>query len=292
MRTLQHTQRSSNSEKKITNLRAAGQPARACALSAQNAKARARPPPRLGTGLRSLTDSAGTHAEPNQPSSRRSCGRLHALQPRLQRPLTRQPSPTHRPGHGHRGTALRRGAEPLSRAATLCRAADPHRQARHCRAVPPRRATPPPRRRRHAAATVAMLLPSCRRCCDAVTVPAAQSLHRCAPFRDAEQPRSCHAAQLCPRAVPHCSLRRVDALRTHIESSRIEPRPTARTPATSAMVLITRSIDCASARRTSEARVEGEWGVKGLVLPKGDLCESFPATPGPRAGRTRAWRAA
>ena len=192
MRTLQHTQRSSNYEKKITNLRAAGQPARACALSAQNAKARARPPPRLGTGLRSLTDSAGTHAEPNQPSSRRSCGRLHALQPRLQRPLTRQPSPTHRPGHGHRGTALRRGAEPLSRAATLCRAADPHRQARHCRAAPPRRATPPPRRRRHAAATVAMLLPSCRRCCDA------ESLYRphnhCTAVRRSAMPSSRVAA--------------------------------------------------------------------------------------------------
>ena len=47
----------------------------------------------------------------------------------------------------------------------------------------------------------------------------------------------------------------------------IEPKPIALTPWTSEAVVVVTVVDCASVRRISEARVEGEWRKRGLELP-------------------------
>ena len=49
----------------------------------------------------------------------------------------------------------------------------------------------------------------------------------------------------------------------------IEPKPIALTPWTSEAVVVVTVVDCASARRISEARVEGEWRERGLELSGG-----------------------
>ena len=49
----------------------------------------------------------------------------------------------------------------------------------------------------------------------------------------------------------------------------IEPKPTASTLLISEAVVVVTVVDCASERRISEARVEGEWRKRGLELPGG-----------------------
>ena len=53
------------------------------------------------------------------------------------------------------------------------------------------------------------------------------------------------------------------------EATMIEPKPIALTPWTSEAVVVVTVVDCASVRRISEARVEGEWRKRGLELPSG-----------------------
>ena len=50
---------------------------------------------------------------------------------------------------------------------------------------------------------------------------------------------------------------------------KIEPKLTAATPSTPEAVAMVAPVDCASAKRTSEARVESEWRVGGLEPPGG-----------------------
>ena len=58
---------------------------------------------------------------------------------------------------------------------------------------------------------------------------------------------------------------------------KIEPKSTAPTPSTSEVVVVVTAVDCASARRTSEACVEGESRVRGLELQGGRGVKSTPA---------------
>ena len=52
---------------------------------------------------------------------------------------------------------------------------------------------------------------------------------------------------------------------------RIAPKPTALTPSASEVVRIAMVVDCASTRRISEARINGEWRERGLQQPAGDV---------------------
>ena len=69
-----------------------------------------------------------------------------------------------------------------------------------------------------------------------------------------------------PNRQPSCTQQPRDQ---SSEATRIEPKPTASTLLISEAVVVVTVVDCASERRISEARVEGEWRKRGLELPGG-----------------------
>ena len=77
---------------------------------------------------------------------------------------------------------------------------------------------------------------------------------------------SSHVLDPEPNRQPSCTQQPRDQ---SSEATMIEPKPIALTPWTSEAVVVVTVVDCASVRRISEARVEGEWCLRGLELPGG-----------------------
>ena len=115
-----------------------------------------------------------------------------------------------------------------------------------------------------------VVAPPCRRS----VVPAAAARRGTCPLSDNPKGQlqgagSSRALDPEPNRQPSCTHDTAAARSQSSEATMIEPKPIALTPWTSEAVVVVTVVDCASVRRISEARVEGEWRKRGLELPSG-----------------------
>ena len=75
-------------------------------------------------------------------------------------------------------------------------------------------------------------------------------------------------------------------------SMKIEPKPVAPLPATSEEVVMVMAVDYASARHIREARVGGEWHVRGWSCRPREASSTRAGQPEHCAARKCGWRAA